>query len=69
MASLRNTMGSAATGAVGALSGLIPLAACSGASCASCAGCVGVGAGVLTLLLIKKYLIRSKDHGMAETVR
>ena len=69
MANLRKSLSSSAAGAVGAVSGAIPLAACSGASCATCLGCVGVGAGVLALLIMKKYMTRSNDHGMAETGR
>jgi hypothetical protein len=69
MENLRKNLSSSAAGAVGAVSGAIPLAVCSGASCAACLGCVGIGAGVLALLIMKKYLRRSTDHGMAETGR
>ena len=69
MAPLRNTLHASAAGAVGAVSGVIPLAACGGASCASCMGCIGIGAGVLALLMINKYLRRSNDHGLAKTGR
>jgi hypothetical protein len=69
MENLRKNLSSSAAGAVGAVSGAIPLAACSGASCAACLGCVGIGAGVLALLIMKKYLRRSTDHGMAKTGR
>lgn len=69
MADMRKRIGSSAAGAVGVVSGVIPLAACGGASCASCMGCIGIGAGVLALLIMRKYLKRSTDHGLAQTGR
>lgn len=70
MASIRETFITASTGAVGALGSTIPAARCTGAACTSCYGCAGLVAGLLVILLVRKFAMKRGDnHGLDECSR